>query len=210
MWDIVVEKLLDNLMRSGSNIIVSKAFDYAGKKYSEFTGDNDEFPSDEEINRNVIFDIIKLVNSDNEILNVNEDKLISGFIKTKLEEKNSFYKEIDLNVKFIEDVIGCIRYDVKCRYSLLEGLKNYPQIIKQKNSAIIKTICYNLKIKIDDEIKEELSLEIDVIRNIFELYKKGETTRDIFQQIYYYDERGFGFAFEFEIKQFIKLFEKIQ
>ena len=205
---MIAEKVVDAAIRTvvtkGMNYVLNDSSDYIKNKY--FDGQNDD---DNKIMSDVIFDVIKLINYDNKILNNYDDKIVAGFIKTKLEENNSFYKEIDLNVEFIEETIKGIRYDVKLRRDLLEGLKHYPQIIKQKNSAIIKTVCYNLDMKLDDELRTELLLEIDVIKKIFELYKYGASTQEIFQKVYFCDENGYGFAFEFEIYQFKKIFENV-
>ena len=77
----------------------------------------------------------------------------------------------------MEEIIKSIRYDVKCRYNLLEEFKRHPQIIRQKTSAIAKTVCANLGIKINDEIKAELSFQIDIVKKILELHKGGLTAQ---------------------------------
>ena len=204
--EFVAETVVRVLLTKAVNYGVETTTNYIGKNFS---GDNDYDDDYDQIVGEIIFDIIKFLNYDSKILNNDDNEVAAAFVKTKLEENNSLYKEWDLNVKFIEEIIVGIRYDVKLRRSLLDGLKNYPKIIKQKNSAIMKTICYNLKIKLDDELKDGFLFEIDIVKKIFELYKLGANTQEIFQKIYFYNEDGFGFAFEFEINQFTKIFKDI-
>lgn len=126
-------------------------------------------------------------------MNESNDKIIAGYVKSKLLEISLAYKNVD--VKFIEELIKSIRFDVKVRYSLLEELKKRPQILKEKTSAITKTVCANIGIEIADEIKSELSRQINIIKKIIDLHESGESTTKIFNQT---------MVFEFEINQFIK------
>jgi len=236
VFGIVGKMLLEQALEIGVNYAVPKAVNYMEKnipKAIDYAGENipkafhyakenitkvisrsgknsdEEYLSEEEITFDIIFDIVQIINKDTKILNNENDKEVAKFIEKKLEKNNEFYKFIDINVDFVEEIVKSIRYDVKCKTTLLNEFKNHPQIIKQKNSAIAKTVCANCGIKINDEIKTELSLQIDVIKKILELHKSGASTKEIFAQVYYADDEAFCFAFEFEIKQFTKVFENI-
>lgn len=191
-----------------------KAFNYAKEnipKVISRSGKNsdEEYIQEEEVTHDIIFDIIQLLNKDTKILNNHDDKQNAKFIEKKLEKNNDFYKFIDINVDFVEEIIKSIRYDAKIKYNLMNEFKERPQIIKQKNSAISKTVCANCGIEINDEIKKELSLQIDVVKKILELHKSGANTKEIFEQVYYANDEGFCFAFDFEINQFIKIFANV-
>ena len=137
---------------------------------------------------------MNIFNDDTQILNNSNDKINAGYIKTKLLDIEPSYKNVDVN--FIEEIIKSIRFEVKVRYSLLEEFKKRPQILKEKTSAITKTVCANIGIDLDDEIKSELSRQINIIKKICELHNSGESTSEIFNQT---------MVFEFEIRQFIKI-----
>lgn len=236
VFSVVGKMLLEQALEIGVNYAVPKASAYMEKnipKAIDYVGENlpkafhyakenipkvighsgknsdEEYISEEEVTNDIIFDIIQLINKDTKILNNPNDKDNAKIIEKKLEKNNQFYKFIDINVDFVEEIIKSIRYDSKIKYRLMNEFKNHPQIIKQKNSAIAKTFCANCGIKINDEIKSELSLQIDVIKKILELHKNGANTKEIFEQIYCSDDEGFIFAFDYEIKQFIKIFENI-
>jgi len=65
---------------------------------------------------------------------------------------------------------------------LLEELKKHPQIIKQKTSAIRKTICANIGVK-DENLANSISFEIDTIKKILELHKNKKSAKKIFEDI---------------------------
>ena len=233
---VIGKMLLEQALEIGVNYAVPKAVDYMEKnipKAIDYAGENlpkafhyakekipkvissygkdsdEEYLSEEEVTNDIIFDIVQIINKDTKILNNPNDKENAKIIEKKLEKNNEFYKFIDINVDFVEELIKSIRYDSKIKYRLMEEFKNHPQIIKQKNSAIAKTFCANCRIKINDEIKNEVSLQIDIVKKILELHKNGANTKEIFEQIYCSDDEGFIFAFDFEIKQFIKIFENV-
>ena len=167
---------------AGENL--PKAFHYAKENIPKAIGNfgknsDEEYLSEEEITFDIIFDIVQIINKDTKILNNQDDKHVAKFIEKKLEKNNEFYKFIDINVDFVEEIVKSIRYDVKCKTTLLNEFKNHPQIIKQKNSAIAKTVCANCGIKINDEIKNELSLQIDVVKKILELHNSGANIKEI-------------------------------
>lgn len=196
MWGVLAEIVIESAVKSGVNFIASKSFNFAEKKYSVYTSKKKRLEKNfyENVDDSeIIFQIIKIFNDDTQILNESNDKIIAGYVKSKLLEISLAYKNVD--VKFIEELIKSIRFDVKVRYSLLEELKKRPQILKEKTSAITKTVCANIGIEIADEIKSELSRQINIIKKIIDLHESGESTTKIFNQT---------MVFEFEINQFIK------
>ena len=207
MWGMLAEIVIGSAVRSGVNFIASKSFDFAEKKYSDYSAKKKsnvsnnnasnksvEENSDENVDvSEILFQIVKIINGDTQLLNNPNDKINAGYIKTKLLEINAAYKNIDLN--FIEEIIKSIRFDVKIRYSLLEELKKRPQILKEKTSAITKTVGTNIGIELDDKIKSELSRQINIIKKICELHNSKKSVTEIFNQT---------MVFEFEIRQFIK------
>ena len=148
---------------------------------------------------------MEIINKDSKILN-DSDEISAKFIVKKLLKNNRDYATI--NGDFVEEIIKGIRIDVGLRYSLLEELKKRPQIIRQSTSAIFKTACANIGIT-DEFLKIGLKHDIDMIKNILELHRDGKSVSEIFKQIYDFNEEGYFFAFNFEIKQFIKVFENI-
>lgn len=149
--------------------------------------DNDEVESE----------IIRIVNSDNNILNNKNDKKIAKKIRNELAEKDKNFSEVDLQI--FEEIILKIRKNVELRMKLYSILKNNPRMIKSSISAITKTICTNLEIR-DDETKNKISDQIAVVKKIYELDENAEDIAAIFKQTN---------AFEFEIKLFIKIFSDI-
>lgn len=167
MWGVLAEIVIESAVKSGVNFIASKSFNFAEKKYSVYTSKKKRLEKNfyENVDDSeIIFQIIKIFNDDTQILNESNDKIIAGYVKSKLLEISLAYKNVD--VKFIEELIKSIRFDVKVRYSLLEELKKRPQILKEKTSAITKTVCANIGIEIADEIKSELSRQINIIKKL--------------------------------------------
>ena len=179
-----VEYMEKNIPRAfdyaGKNI--PKAIDFAKKKYSDYKNHEENSVSEEEVTAEIIFDIIKIINNDTKILNNPDDKHNAKIIEKKLEKDSEFYKFLDINVDFVEGIIRAIRFDVNCRYSLLEELKKHPQIIKQKTSAIRKTVCANIGVK-DENLANSISFEIDTIKKILELHKNKKSAKKIFEDI---------------------------
>lgn len=62
----------------------------------------------------------------------------------------------------------------------LKKLKDIRKLSGKKNSAIAKTVCANFGIKINDEIKAELSFQIDIVKKILELHRCGLTAQEIY------------------------------
>ena|GEM_PF-3217673 len=225
MLAIVGKMLLEQAVEIGVNYVVPKATnymeknipkaidyvsDYAVKKISDYKNhDNQNSEYDNELidDSMVIFKILEMLNKDSGILNNPNDKFAADFIRKKFLKNNPEYVEIDSD--FVERIIQGIRIDVNRRYSLLEELKKHPRIIRQSTSAIWKTACANIGIT-DEILKTELKIDIDMIKNILELHKSGVKTSEIFKQIFVFNEEGFFFAFEFEIRQFIKVLNNIQ
>ena len=219
MLHVVGQLLLSKAVEVSVNYIVPKAVDYmernipkaidyasnyAVKKFSEYKNSDNQDDEVAEIDASVLtFQILEIINKDGNILN-DSDEIATKVIVEKLLKNNPEY--VSINGDFVEEIIKGIRIDVNLRYSLLEELKKRPQIIEQKTSAIFKTACANIGIT-DEFLKIGLKHDIEMIKKILELHKDGASVSEIFKQLYVFNEEGYFFAFEFEIKQFIKIFE---
>ena len=219
MLHVVGKFLLEKAVEVGVSYVVPKATDYIEKnlpkaidyasnyaveKFSEYKNSDNHSDEDAEIEPSVlIFQILEIINKDGNILN-DSDEIATKVIVEKLLKNNPEY--VSINGDFVEEIIKGIRIDVNLRYSLLEELKKRPQIIRQSTSAIFKTTCANIGIT-DEFLKIGLKHDIDMIKNILELHRDGKSVSEIFKQIYVFNEEGYFLAFEFEIKQFIKIFE---
>ena len=168
---------------------IDKSFDFVGKN---FLGDDEEDEGDSKLGKE-IFDII---NYEPTILNYTNDKYCAKIIKSKLIEKCSEYDEIGLD--YFEGFISGVKGVVDIRRMIFDILKYNPNMIKRSDSSIKKQIYDNLEV--DEESKEYLSQEIDRVKTIFKSYKKGKSPKEIYEDI---------FVFEFEIAQFIKIFNRV-
>lgn len=105
-----------------------------------------------------------------------------------------------MNTQTIENIISQIRENVKIRVTLFEEFKKCPQIIKEKISAIIKTVCANLEIDIDENLKTQLSNQIYIIKKIYELHKNDHDKKQISFELQ---------VLEFEVKRFAGIFKDV-
>ena len=135
MWDVILEKVIDSTIRAVTNIAVQRTVDYVDKKIS--SDDKDE---DIELDLDKLFiDSIKIINDNNRILNNTDKEYIVEFIIEKFLENDS-----DLDEDVIEDIVKSIvfgiKIDIKIRKYLMTEFKKRPRLIKEKTSAITKTM----------------------------------------------------------------------
>ena len=189
--------VLEFLGEVATKVVLKKAIDYGVEKSFNFVGknffmDDEEDYGDSELSKE-IFDII---NSEPTILNYKKEEYCAKLIKSKVIEKYSEYDEIDLD--YFEGFIHGVKGVVKLRRTIFDTLKYNPNMIKSSDSSIKKQIYDNFEV--DEESEEYLSQEIDRVKRIFELYKKGKSPKEIFED---------SIVFEFETAQFIKIFNHV-
>ena len=99
-----------------------------------------------------------------------------------------------------------LEFNSGLRESLFLELNKNPQIIKSSTSAITKTICANLGMN-DDEAKNKVSRQIDIIKKVYELYKSGFNVQQIILRTKVYENEK---LLESEVENILNLFKSIE
>lgn len=199
---------LDIIVASAVRTVVAKAIDYGYENRENIKNSivgvgnyvknkyNENFSDDDDIEYKRIKKIFDIINCEPTILNYTKDEYCAKIIKSKLIEKYSEYDEIDLD--YFEGFISGVRNVVKIRRTIFDILKYNPTMIKKSDSTIKNEIYDNFEV--DDDFEEYLSQEIERVKIIFKLYKKGKNLKEIYEET---------LVFEFEIAQFMKNFNRM-
>jgi len=99
-----------------------------------------------------------------------------------------------------------VEFNSGLRESLFLELNKNPQIIKNSTSAITKTICANLEMN-DDEAKNKVSRQIDIIKKVYELYKSGFNINQIVLRIQVHENEK---ILESEVESILNMFKSIE
>lgn len=135
------------------------------------------------------------------ILKVYETLFGSGDENPKIVSSNA-----NTNPNLEEYEQSSLEFNSGLRESLFLELNKNPQIMKNSTSAITKTICANLGMN-DDEAKNKVSRQIDIIKNVYELYKSGFNIQQIILRTKVYKNEK---LLESEVENILNLFKSIE
>lgn len=136
----------------------------------------------------------KFLNADYNLFNSKNYFETSTIIKNQLSEQNNLYNSVGLN--FFTEILEEIHKSVDIREKIIVEITKNPTMIKNSDSAIVKTICSNLSIS-NEELKADFLEQIKKLKKVYELHSNGEDIAGIFRQTR---------IFESELKKFLNIY----